>query len=51
MLFICKATYEQLLSPKSQKNRVENFSRGDYNVVVKNDESWIRALEEREKIT
>lgn len=46
MLYIWKTMYEQLITPSVQNNWIRNQGRLDYELAVKNYQSWINSLED-----
>ena len=45
MLFICSTIHRQLTTPEGRHNWIENQGRADYEIAVKNYQSWLDSLE------
>jgi hypothetical protein len=45
MLTICKIIHGQLTTPNGRRNWIENQGRADYELAVKNFQTWVNSLE------
>jgi hypothetical protein len=45
MLTICKLIHGQLTTPKGKRDWIENQGRADYELAVKNFQTWVNSLE------
>jgi ribosomal protein L5 len=49
MLYICKTIHSQLTAAEGRRNWIENQGRADYEVAVKNFQTWVNTLEREEE--
>jgi hypothetical protein len=46
MQYICKIIYEQLVTPKGRLDWIKNQGQADYDLAVKNYQTWLTVLED-----